>query len=133
MAQFTYYPDKAFLDQLSKLADEKTAEKVLKSGGGAMVPFMKSNIRSAVKNGTGQLEKSVKVSKVKIDKDGNKCVYILPTGTDKNGIRNMTKLAYIEYGVRSKNRAPRPLVIKTVKDAQSVVEKTMQETLEALM
>jgi hypothetical protein len=32
MAQFTYYPDKVFLEQLNKLADEKLAERVLKAG-----------------------------------------------------------------------------------------------------
>jgi len=133
MAQFAYYPDKAFLDQLNKLADEKFAEKVLRAGGGAMVPYLKANIRSVVKSGTGDLEKSVRVSKVKTDRDGNKVVYVLPTGEDRHGVSNMAKLAYIEYGVRSQNRAPKPITVKTIKDAQSAVDKTMQEKLEELI
>jgi len=133
MAQFTYYPDKVFLEQLNKLADEKLAERVLKAGGGAMVPYLKSGIRSAVKNGTGDLEKSIKVSRVKTDKDGNKSVYILPTGKDRHGVSNMAKLAYIEYGVRKYNRAPKPLILRTIKDSQVNVEKAMQEKLEELI
>ena len=133
MAQFTYYPDQEFLKQLNKLADEKLIERVLKAGGGAMVPILKANIRSVVKNGTGDLEKSVKVSKVKTDKEGNKCVYILPTGKDRNGVSNAAKLAFIEYGVRSKNRAPRPLIVKAMKDSQADVERNMQEKLEELI
>ena len=132
MAQFTYYPDQEFLKQLNKLADEKLIERVLKAGGGAMVPVLKANIRSVVKNGTGDLEKSVKVSKVKTDKDGNKCVYILPTGKDRNGIRNMTKLAYIEYGVRKYNRAPKPIILKAIKDATPDAERAMQKKIEEL-
>lgn len=132
MAQFTYYPDKVFLEQLNKLADEKLVEKVLKAGGGAMVPYLKSGIRSAVKNGTGDLEKSVKVSKIKTDKEGNKCVYILPTGKDRHGVSNMAKLAYIEYGVRSKNRAPKPIVLKATKDATPDAERAMQKKIEEL-
>ncbi len=132
MAQFTYYPDKVFLEQLNKLAHEKLTERVLKAGGGAMVPYLKSSIRSAVKNGTGDLEKSIKVSRVKTDKDGNKIVYILPTGKDRNGIRNMTKLAYIEYGVRSRNRAPKPIILKAIKDATPEAEKVMQKKIEEL-
>ncbi len=133
MAQFTYYPDKVFLEQLNKLADEKLIERVLKTGGSMMVPVLKSNIRSAVKNSTGALEKSVKVSNVKTDREGNKCVYVLPTGKDKDGVTNMAKLAYIEYGVRKYNRAPKPLILRTIKDSQVNVEKAMQEKLEELI
>jgi len=132
MAQFTYYPDKVFLEQLNKLADEKLIERVLKAGGGAMVPILKANIRSVVKNGTGDLEKSVKVSKIKTDKEGNKCVYILPTGKDRHGVSNMAKLAYIEYGVRSKNRAPKPIILKAIKDATPEAERAMQKKIEEL-
>ena len=133
MAQFTYYPDQEFLKQLNKLADEKLIERVLKTGGSMMVPVLKSNIRSAVKNSTGALEKSVKVSNVKTDREGNKCVYVLPTGKDKDGVSNMAKLAYIEYGVRKYNRAPKPLILRTIKDSQTNVEKAMQEKLEELI
>jgi len=133
MAQFTYYPDQEFLKQLNKLADEKLIERVLKTGGSMMVPVLKSNIRSAVKNSTGALEKSVKVSNVKTDREGNKCVYVLPTGKDKDGVSNMAKLAYIEYGVRKYNRAPKPLILRTIKDSQVNVEKAMQEKLEELI
>jgi len=133
MAQFTYYPDQEFLKQLNKLADEKLIERVLKAGGSAMVPVLKVNIRSAVKNSTGALEKSVKVSNVKTDREGNKCVYALPTGKDKDGVSNMAKLAYIEYGVRKYNRAPKPLILRTIKDSQVNVEKAMQEKLEELI
>ena len=133
MAQFTYYPDKVFLEQLNKLADEKLAERVLKAGGGAMVPYLKSSIRSAVKNGTGDLEKSIKVSKVKTDKDGNKIVYILPTGKDRHGVSNMAKLAYIEYGVRSANRAPQPFLVKLVKDSETEIMSAMQDKLDEVL
>ncbi|OPZ15898.1 MAG: hypothetical protein BWZ04_03253 [Firmicutes bacterium ADurb.BinA205] len=133
MAQFTYYPDQEFLKQLNKLADEKLIERVLKTGGSMMVPVLKANIRSAVKNSTGALEKSVKVSNVKTDREGNKCVYVLPTGKDKDGVTNMAKLAYIEYGVRKYNRAPKPLILRTIKDSQVNVEKAMQEKLEELI
>jgi hypothetical protein len=57
----------------------------------------------------------------------------MPTGKDRNGVSNAAKLAFIEYGVRSKNRAPRPLIVKAMKDSQADVERTMQEKLEELI
>lgn len=133
MAEFTYFPDTAFLVQLNKLADEENIEKVLKAGGAAMVPYLRSGVSEAVKSGTGALVKSIKVSGVKTDREGNKCVYVMPTGKDRNGVSNAAKLAFIEYGVRSKNRAPRPLIVKAMKDSQADVERNMQEKLEELI
>jgi hypothetical protein len=57
----------------------------------------------------------------------------MPTGKDRNGVSNAAKLAFIEYGVRSKNRAPRPLIVKAMKDSQADVERNMQEKLEELI
>ena len=45
---------------------------------------------------------------------------------------NMAKLAYIEYGVRSKNRAPKPIVLKAIKDATPEAERVMQKKIEEL-
>ena len=55
-----------------------------------------------------------------------------PQGKDRHGVSNMAKLAYIEYGVRSKNRAPKPIILKAIKDATPEAEKVMQKKIEEL-
>ena len=129
MAEFVYYPDKEFLNQLNKLADESIADKVLNAGGSILARNLKREIRARVKHGTGATENSVRTS-IKKDKDGNKILYALPTGKDEKGKRNMDKLAYIEYGVRSANRAPQPFLVKLVKDSETEIMSAMQDKLD---
>lgn len=109
--------------QLEKLADyDKIAEKMLTEG----IAIIESNVRREVANHihTGDLEKSIKVTKPKKNQFGWYST-VLPTGKDKKGVRNVEKLIYLEYGTA--NQAPRPTMTKAVNNSKAAVNNKLQE------
>ncbi|HOM77687.1 MAG TPA: HK97 gp10 family phage protein [bacterium] len=132
---FEYTPPKDFLEQLNKLQSQEVLDEVLKAGGEAMLPFVKQAINQIVKDGTGDLERSVKVSNVRESKQGDKYILVSPTGRDRRGTSNAAKLGYIEFGVKwpkwpERIRVKRPFIKQTEKKAEPSVLAAMKKKME---
>lgn len=126
MGKFDFQIDPAFLKQLGRLADvERVAPKMIDEA----MPMLEGNVKSEVgkHKRTGDMVKSVKKTKAKKNKYGYYAV-VRPTGKDRNGIRNMEKLAWAEYGTSQQSATP--MLTKAIKDSEPAVLKKMQETFE---
>lgn len=97
--------------QEAMLRQEKTVmeavPEMLKAGGAVMQKAQQDEIKLTFKGkrGTGDLARSIVVSKVK-EKDGGQSVEIYPNGKDRHGVRNATKGFVLQYG--RKNMPARP-------------------------
>lgn len=126
MGKFDFQIDPAFLKQLGRLADvERVAPKMIDEA----VPILEENVKSEVgkHKRTGDMVNSVKKTKAKKNKYGY-YASVRPTGKDRNGVRNMEKLVYAEYG--TSQQSAMPMLTKAIKDSESAVLKSMQETFE---
>lgn len=77
---------------------------------------------------TGAMVKSIKTQKPSKNKDGYS-IFVGPSGVDRRtGTRNMEKLAYLEFGVRSHNQPATPVITPAVRATHDDVCDSMQET-----
>ena len=123
MAKFSFVVPPDFEKQLGALADvDRIAPKMLE----AAEPILTRNIKKELlaHRRTAALEKSVKKTKTRRDKYGAWEIIIRPTGKDEKGVRNMEKLAYIEYGTTK--QTPTPILTKALKDSEAAVLAKMQ-------
>ena len=79
---------------------------------------------------TGAMVKSIKPSKVKRQKDGSYSLIVRPTGKDKKGVRNMEKMAYLEYGVLEHNQPATPVITPTVRETEDKVLAHIQKSFD---
>ena len=77
---------------------------------------------------SGDMVKSIKKTGASIGKTGGYYLAVRPTGKDKKGVRNMEKMAYLEYGV--KDRPAVPVLTTAVRNAEPEVMKKMQEVFD---
>lgn len=95
------------------------------------LPILEGKLREAVRQeankgyATGALAASIQKGKAKKNQYGH-FGSVCPTGTDRDGVRNMEKLAYLNYGT-SKQEA-RPVVARAAAQAERAVVERMQET-----
>ena len=91
-------------------------------------PIMMENVkRYAEKHrASGAMIKSIKSTGVK-ERKGGKYLVVRPTGTDRKGVRNMEKMAYLEYG--TVNQPATPIITPAVKNAEVKIERVWNETL----
>jgi len=123
MAKFDFEIPSGFLKQLGSLAEvDKYADKMIDEA----MPILEKNLKTelAKYKRTSQMLDSVKKTKSKKVKDGYYAV-VRPTGKDDKGVRNMEKLAWLEYG--TKNQAPKPILTKAIKDSTPAVLSKMEE------
>lgn len=76
-----------------------------------------------------ELVNSIKPTKPKKNKYGW-FIRVIPTGKDKYGVRNMEKMAHLEYGYKTKKGkhiTPKPIITKALNDAREEVNAKMQE------
>ena len=77
---------------------------------------------------TGAMVKSIKAQKANESGDGYS-IFVGASGVDrKTGIRNMEKMAYLEYGVREHNQPATPVITPTIRATHDDVCDSMQET-----
>lgn len=77
---------------------------------------------------TGAMIKSIKAQKANKNKDGYS-IFVGASGVDrKTGIRNMEKMAYLEFGVREHNQPATPVITPAVRATHDSVCDSMQET-----
>ena len=76
---------------------------------------------------TGDLDRSVRKRAVKRKTDGAS-VFVGPSGSDRKGVRNMEKLAYLEYGTSKQSATP--VIAKVVRSSESAVMKELEEAIQ---
>lgn len=122
---------------LVKLAEPtKMAIKAVDAAAPVLEESFKAEVRKAAnrkdKNGkpysTGELVNSIKRTKAKENHLGVFSV-VKADGEDSKGLRNVEKLAYLEYGVASHGQAPHPVRQKAVNSAEAECAEIMQEVI----
>lgn len=123
MANLNFDFDESFEKQMAMLDNfDEIAEKMIEES----LPILEQNVKSECNNHsqTHEMVDSIKPTKVKKCKDGWYSI-VKPTGKDKKGVRNMEKLAYLEYGT-SKQIAT-PTLSVAVKKSTPIIAEKMQE------
>ena len=76
---------------------------------------------------TGAMVKSIKAQKANKSGDGYS-IFVGASGVDrKSGIRNMEKMAYLEFGVREHNQPATPVITPAVRATHDDVCDSMQD------
>ena len=137
MAKCTVKMPDELLEKLSRLGAESDAiaERVLEAGGEVVVSKVKSNLSAVIGSGvkfdsrtTGELERSLGVSTVKVDKNGNSNIKIGFTEPRSDGESNAKIATIIEYG---KSGQPAKPFLKPAKSAtKTACMNAMKQKLE---
>ena len=137
MAKCTVKMPDELLEKLSRLGTESDAiaERVLEVGGDIVVSKVKSNLSAVIGSGvkfdsrsTGELERSLGVSPVKIDKYGNSNIKIGFTEPRSDNESNAKIANIIEYG---KSGQPAKPFLKPAKSAtKTACMNAMKQKLE---
>ena len=101
---------------------EEIAVKILNE----CVPILEKNVikECGAHKRTADMMNSVKKTKVTKRQDGFGVV-VRPTGKDRNGVRNMEKMAHAEYGTSKQSSTP--ILSKAITDSQEEITNRMQE------
>lgn len=127
-------PDK-LLDRLSKLGKntDMIAEKVLQAGGEVMVKKIRGNLSAVIgsktkyeSRSTGELEESLGVTPVKVDKDGNHNIKIGFAEPRSDGKSNAMIANVIEYGKHG--QPAKPFLKPAISSSRSQCKKAMIDT-----
>lgn len=124
-----------FLRKLSQLGDrtDEISRRVLEAGGEVVLSKVKSNLSSVVGQGTeyesrstGELERSIGLSPVKLDRNGNYNIKIGFSEPRSDGGSNAKLANIIEYG---KHGQPAKPFLKPAKSAtkSACIEKMKQK------
>lgn len=124
-----------FLQKLSKLADrtDEISERVLEAGGEVVLSKVKSNLSAVIgqetayePRSTGELERSIGLSPVKLDRNGNYNIKIGFSEPRSDGGSNAKLANIIEYG---KHGQPAKPFLKPAKSAtkSACIEKMKQK------
>lgn len=136
MAKCTVKLPDELLNKLSKLASQSdaVAERVLKAGSDVVFAKVKSNLSSVIGSGvkydkrsTGELERSLGVSPVKIDRNGNHNVKIGFSEPRSSGDSNAKIANIIEYG--KSGQPPKPFLKPAKSSTKSACMKEMEQKL----
>lgn len=126
-----------FLLKLSRLGDktDEICEKALNAGGEVVLAKVKSNLSSVIdkdtktdSRSTGELERSLGLSPVLIDKDGNANIKIGFKKPRSDGESNAKIASIIEYG--KQGQPPKPFLKPARTSSKKTCVKAMVETLE---
>jgi len=131
MAKFTFNFDTELTKQLERMADyENIAPKLLKGA----VPILKKRVIEETDkyheySQDKELVSSIKETAPKENKNGW-FISVRPVGTDSDGVRNMEKMAHLEFGYNSKlgkHISAKPILTKALNEARDEVTEKMQE------
>lgn len=135
-------PDE-FLRKLSKLGDktDKISERVLEAGGEVVLTKVKSNLSAVIGKGTeydsrstGELERSLGLSPVKLDRNGNHNIKIGFSEPRSDGSSNAKIANIIEYGKHGQPAKPflKPAKTASKTECQEVMKRKFQEEVDKL-
>lgn len=137
MAKCTVKLPEELLAKLSKLGSESdaVAERVLKAGSDVVLAKVKSNLSAVIGSGvkfdkrsTGELERSLGVTPVKVDKEGNHNVKIGFSEPRSDGESNAKIATIIEYG--KSGQPPKPFMKPAKSSTRSACMSAMKRQLE---
>ena len=126
-------PDE-FLTKLSRLGSQTDtfAEKVLQAGGEVALDKVRSNLKAVVGSGnkgesrsTGELERSLGLSPVMVDKNGNYDIKVGFSEPRTDGSSNAKIANILEYGASSQPAKP------FLKPAKSAVKKQCVDAMKS--
>ena len=129
-------PDE-FLLKVSKLGSDfdPVAEKILKAGGEVIFKRTKSNLSAVVGKGTkhesrstGELEKALGVTSVRLDRNGNHNIKIGFSEPRSDGESNAKLANILEYGKHGQPAKPFLKPAKSASKSESI--STMKSTFE---
>lgn len=118
------------IGRLNRLDAAVLAPKMLNAAASTAVQALKASIRRYADRGYSRhdLESSIEATAAARNNYG--CfIAVRPTGTDRKGVRNGEKLAYLQYGVSGKQEA-RPVLDSAASSAEEKVIKIMEDVLE---
>lgn len=132
-----------FLTRLSKLGDQQDAisEKVLAAGGEVVLSEVQSRLSSVVgKNtqydsrSTGELERSLGLSSVKLDRNGNHNIKVGFSEPRRDGKSNAMLANILEYGKHGQPAKPFLKPAKSASKAACVeaMKRTFEEEVDKL-
>ncbi len=127
MAVFELNGFEEFLTTLERLGRfDEVAPEMMDAG---MEVLQKEVVSAASEHvDTGAMVNSIKQSGLQAGYGGGYYMCTRPTGKDKKGVRNMEKMAYLEYGV--KGRPAVPVMTKALIRAEPQVVQAMKDVFE---
>ena len=143
MAKVDFKMPEEFLTQISKLGSrfDSVAESVLEAGGEVVLQKVKSNLSSVVGSGTkfdsrstGELERSLGLTSVRMDKDGNHNIKIGFAEPRSNGDSNAKIANILEYGKHGQPAKPflKPAKRSSKDACVSAMQKKFEEEVSKL-
>ena len=135
-------PDE-FLLKVSKLGSDfdPVAEKVLKAGGEVVFKRTKSNLSAVIGKGTkhesrstGELEKALGVTSVRLDRNGNHDIKIGFSEPRSDGESNAKLANILEYGKHGQPAKPflKPAKSASKSECISVMKSTFEEEVKKI-
>ncbi len=132
-----------FLLKISKLGSDfdPVAEKVLKAGGEVVFKRTKSNLSAVIGKGTkhesrstGELEKALGVTSVRLDRSGNHNIKIGFSEPRSDGESNAKLANILEYGKHGQPAKPflKPAKSASKSECISVMKSTFEEEVKKL-
>ncbi len=138
MAKCTIKMPEELLTKLSKLGDKSDAiaEKVLQAGGEVVLKKAKSNLSAVIGSGTkydsrstGELERSLGLSPVKVDRDGNHNIKLGFSEPRSDGGSNAKLATVIEYG--KSGQPAKPFMAPAKSASKTACKNAMKQVLES--
>ena len=135
-------PDE-FLLKVSKLGSDfdPVAEKVLKAGGEVVFKRTKSNLSAVIGKGTkhesrstGELEKALGVTSVRLDRNGNHNIKIGFSESRSDGESNAKLANILEYGKHGQPAKPflKPARSASKSECISIMKSTFEEEVKKI-
>jgi len=125
MAKFEYEVPDDLLNELKKLGS--AADEIASRMINGATPILEKQVKleSEKHRVSKDMYNSIKSTKAGPHKSGGYYAIVRPTGSDSKGVRNMEKMAYLEYGT---SRQPAtPVLTKAINDSEQGVLAKMQE------
>lgn len=143
MAKVDFKMPEEFLTQISRLGSrfDSVAESVLEAGGEVVLAKVKSNLASSVGSGTkydsrstGELERSLGLTSVRMDKDGNHNIKIGFSEPRADGGSNAKIANIIEYGKHGQPAKPflKPAKRSTKDACMTAMQRKFEEEVSKL-
>ena len=130
MTKMTFSLPEETIRIMSALGDkyDEITKTVLKEGVTPLYDTAKVNISASIKDGTGDLLKSLCTTKPFQDKNGDWQIKVGCAGVDRKGVSNAMKAAVLEYG--KSNQPAKPWLKPSVSKAKKACINKIQEVLD---
>lgn len=124
---FNFNFPQGLIDQINRMGMlDEIAPKMLDEA----TPIIERNVKLelAQHRRTGDMIASVKRTKAKKTKVGGYYAVVRPTGKDSKGVRNMEKIAHMEYGTAKQPATP--VLTKALHNSEAEVAEKLQQVFD---